>query len=87
MASVPVGKGILPLLPHQSRITEPFVTAAPVSEHLMSRRLRIEFPGAIYQVTPGGDRREPIFEDDADLEAPLGVIVLAMNRFDAQMQA
>jgi putative transposase len=53
----------------------------------MSRPLRIEFSGAIYHVTARGDRREPIFEDDADREALLSVIAQAMNRFDAQMLA
>jgi REP element-mobilizing transposase RayT len=53
----------------------------------MSRPLRIEFPGAVYHVTSRGDRREPIFDDDADREALLGVITQAMSRFDAQMLA
>lgn len=30
----------------------------------MARRLRIEFPGAVYYVTSRGDRRESIFADD-----------------------
>ena len=32
----------------------------------MPRQWRIEYPGAIYHVMNRGDRREPIFEDDAD---------------------
>ncbi len=32
----------------------------------MARKLRVEYPGAIYHVLNRGDRREPIFEDDAD---------------------
>lgn len=32
----------------------------------MARPLRLEFPGAVYHVTARGDRREPIFLDDAD---------------------
>jgi len=32
----------------------------------MARPLRIEFSGALYQVTLRGDRRETIFEDDED---------------------
>jgi len=39
----------------------------------MSRPLRLEFPGAIYHVTSRGDRREPIYRDDADREAHLGL--------------
>ena len=32
----------------------------------MPRKLRVEYPGAIYHVTNRGDRREPIFKDDVD---------------------
>jgi putative transposase len=32
----------------------------------MARKLRIEYPGAIYHVMNRGDRREPIFKDDQD---------------------
>ena len=32
----------------------------------MTRRLRLEYPGAIYHVMNRGDRREPIFHDEAD---------------------
>ncbi|MCL5096517.1 MAG: transposase [Candidatus Omnitrophica bacterium] len=32
----------------------------------MARKLRLEYPGAIYHVMNRGDRREPIFKDDAD---------------------
>lgn len=49
----------------------------------MTRPLRIEFPGAVYHVTSRGDRREPIFEDDADRQAFVGIVALALNRFDA----
>jgi putative transposase len=51
----------------------------------MARPLRIEFPGAIYHVTSRGDRRERIFEDDADRRGLLAVIEQAMDRFDAQV--
>jgi putative transposase len=53
----------------------------------MSRPLRIEFPGAVYHVTSRGDRREPIYRDDIDRLAQLGVIAQAMDRFDAQVLA
>jgi putative transposase len=33
---------------------------------LTARKLRVEYPGAIYHVMNRGDRREPIFQDDAD---------------------
>ncbi|MHB8524519.1 MAG: transposase, partial [Limisphaerales bacterium] len=32
----------------------------------MARKLRVEYPGAIYHVMNRGDRREPIFRDNAD---------------------
>lgn len=53
----------------------------------MARPLRIEFPGAIYHVTSRGDRREAIYEDDADRERFLGVLEQAVARFDAQVLA
>src|SRR3989449_5289240 len=34
----------------------------------MARKLRVEYPGAIYHVMNRGDRREPIFRDDGDRE-------------------
>ena len=33
---------------------------------VMARKLRVEYPGAIYHVMNRGDRGEPIFRDDAD---------------------
>jgi REP element-mobilizing transposase RayT len=32
----------------------------------MSRKLRIEYPGAMYHVMNRGDQREDIFRDDQD---------------------
>ena len=32
----------------------------------VARKLRVEYPGAIYHLMNRGDRREPIFMDDAD---------------------
>jgi REP element-mobilizing transposase RayT len=53
----------------------------------MSRPLRIEFPDAVYHVTSRGDRREPIYRDDADRQAQLDLLAQAMDRFDAQVLA
>jgi REP element-mobilizing transposase RayT len=53
----------------------------------MARPLRIEFPGAVYHVTSRGDRREAIFEDDADRRGFLDVLALGLARFDAQVLA
>jgi REP element-mobilizing transposase RayT len=32
----------------------------------MARQLRVEYPGAVYQMMNRGDRREPIVRDDED---------------------
>jgi len=34
--------------------------------HGMARKLRIQYPGAVYHVMNRGDRRESIFHDDDD---------------------
>ena len=34
----------------------------------MARKLRVEYPGAIYHVLNRGDRREPIFKENQDRE-------------------
>ena len=40
----------------------------------MSRSIRIEFRNAYYRVTARGDRREDIFEDDADRQMFLSTL-------------
>lgn len=40
----------------------------------MTRPLRLEFPGALYHVTSRGNRRNPIYRDDADRRAWLNVL-------------
>src|SRR5580692_3479540 len=32
----------------------------------MARKLRVQYPGAVYHVMNRGDRREPVFKDDQD---------------------
>ena len=44
-------------------------------------------PGATYHVTSRGDRREPIYRDDADRVAQLQVVGAAMGRFEAKVLA
>ncbi len=34
----------------------------------MARKLRVEYPGAVYHVMNRGDRREEIFRDDTNRE-------------------
>ena len=38
------------------------------------RSLRLEFSGALYRITSRGDRREDIYDDDADSKAFLSVL-------------
>ena len=40
----------------------------------MARPLRLEYAGALYHVTSRGDRREAIYENDADREAFLSLL-------------
>lgn len=40
----------------------------------VARPIRLEFSGALYNVTSRGDRREAIYEDDADRLAFLQVL-------------
>jgi putative transposase len=49
----------------------------------VARPLRIEFADAVYHVTARGDRREPIFEGDADRGSLLSVVAQGLERFDA----
>ena len=53
----------------------------------MARPLRIEFADATYHVTSRGDRREPIYVDDADRVAFLELLEHACDRFDADVLA
>jgi hypothetical protein len=34
----------------------------------MTRPLRIEYPGAVYHITPRGNEKEIVFKDDQDRE-------------------
>ncbi len=49
---------------------------------IMSRPIRIEFADAFYHVTARGDRREPIFDDDADHQMFLSVLEQVITRFN-----
>ena len=48
----------------------------------MSRPIRIEFPDALYHVTSRGDRREDIFEDDADRQMFLSTLEQVITQFN-----
>jgi REP element-mobilizing transposase RayT len=51
------------------------------------RKLRVEYPGAIYHVMNRGDRREPIFKDDADHRRFLETLEEACGKTDWQVLA
>ncbi len=53
----------------------------------MARKLRVEYPGAIYHVMNRGDRREPIFQDDVDLERFLATLGEACAKTGWQVHA
>jgi len=48
----------------------------------MARKLRVQYPGAIYHVMNRGDRREPIFCDDKDREMFLDTLGQTCERTD-----
>jgi REP element-mobilizing transposase RayT len=51
------------------------------------RKLRIQYPGAIYHVMNRGDQREDIFNDDADRERFLSTLDEACQKADWQVHA
>src|SRR5579862_7781591 len=53
----------------------------------MARKLRIEYPGALYHVMNRGDRREPIFKDDKDRELFLETLGQACAKTGWQVHA
>ena len=53
----------------------------------MARKLRVEYPGAIYHVMNRGDRREPIFQDDRDRKGFLEALGEACEKTGWQIHA
>jgi REP element-mobilizing transposase RayT len=53
----------------------------------MARKLRIQYPGAIYHVMNRGDRREAIFEDDEDRQRWLKTLGEACEKTGWQVHA
>src|ERR1041385_7372492 len=53
----------------------------------MPRKLRIEYPGAIYHVMNRGDHREDIFKDDSDRERFILTLGEACQKTDWQVHA
>ena len=46
------------------------------------RKLRVEYPGAIYHLMNRGDRREAIFADDRDRERFLETLAQTCEKTD-----
>jgi putative transposase len=53
----------------------------------MARKLRVEYPGAIYHVMNRGDRREPIFKDDGDRQRLVETLGEACTKTGWQVHA
>ena len=53
----------------------------------MARKLRIQYPGAIYHVTNRGNRREAIFKDDQDRERMLETLTEVCGKTGWQVHA
>jgi REP element-mobilizing transposase RayT len=53
----------------------------------MARPIRLEFSGALYHVTARGDRRESIYEDDADREEFLSLLGDVVGLFNWRCHA
>jgi hypothetical protein len=53
----------------------------------MPRKLRVQYPGAIYHVMNRGDRREAIFLEDRDREFFLETLGEACKKTDWQVRA
>ena len=53
----------------------------------MARKLRIQYPGAIYHVMNRGDRREAIFADDDDRQRLLQTLTQACEKTAWQVHA
>ena len=53
----------------------------------MTRPLRLEFPHAAYHVTSRGNRREDIYQGDADRQAWLSVLAQVCKRFNWTVHA
>ena len=53
----------------------------------MARKLRVQYPGAIYHLMNRGDRREPIFKDDKDRLSFLETLGQACGKTGWQVHA
>ena len=54
---------------------------------MMTRPLRLEFPGALYHVTSRGNRRGEIFRDDSDRHTWLSILATVCEQFNFVVHA
>ena len=53
----------------------------------MARKLRLQYPGAIYHLMSRGDRREPVFLEDADRSLFVSTLGEACAKTDWQFHS
>ena len=53
----------------------------------MTRPLRLEFPGALYHVTARGNRRVPVYRDEADRHIWLNVLAMVCKRHNCTIHS
>jgi REP element-mobilizing transposase RayT len=53
----------------------------------MSRKLRIEYPGAMYHVMSRGDQREDIFRDDEDRKLLMATLAVGCAKTAFQIHS
>jgi len=53
----------------------------------MARKIRVEYPGALYHVMNRGDRREPIFRDSEDRQQFIRTLAEACTKSGWQVHA
>lgn len=53
----------------------------------MARKLRIEYPGALYHVTARGNDRQRIFRTDADRRHLLELVAEGQERYEVHIYA
>jgi putative transposase len=65
----------------------PAAEASDIATAGMARKLRVQYPGAIYHVVNRGDRREPIFKNDQDRRRFLETLGEACGKTGWQVHA
>ena len=53
----------------------------------MARPLRIQYPGAVYYVTCGGNEKKDIFKDVADRKRFLQILIQSLNIYTIKISS